>query len=251
MAPMLDLGFSGQINLDGTIDGSGYYWQWIWQQVQNLVGSTASQYAYFGSLDSNGDKIALDYDDGATYTAHVAGAAFDYDCSAYDLPYDLEPTQARPKTGGRIFGSSFYWNSTRPNEIDFDIYWKEHNGCRGNFTGRRCTLRPATVTYPVTIQMRVPGIAYLGPFYSLQMGTTRHDDKTNSILTPYPNEGFSNTTYGGIAISLVQNFNASIDIVDNYAADCNATADTCQNIFVNSSYLASGALVDSLIGESF
>ncbi|KAJ9614529.1 hypothetical protein H2200_002666 [Cladophialophora chaetospira] len=249
MAPVLDLGFSGEINPNGVIDPHGYYWQWVWQQVQNLVSSTTSQYAYFGSVDSNGNKIAVDYDDHATYTAYVDGAGFDYDCSPYNLSYDLEPTQSRPTTKGRIFQSSFYWNSTNPNEVDFDIYWKEHYGCQGSFTGRHCTLRPATVIYPVTIQMSVPGSTYPGPYYNLKTDTTRHDDKTKSILVPYPNEGTSNTTYGGIAETFVEFFNASIDIEDNYTPDCNVTASTCINAFENSSYLASGSLVDSLIGD--
>ena len=78
MAPTLDRGFSGQINVDHAIDLGGYYWQWIWQQVQNVVGSTVSQYAYFGSLNEQGQKIDLGYDQDATYTAYVDGAGFDY-----------------------------------------------------------------------------------------------------------------------------------------------------------------------------
>lgn len=236
MAPVLDQGFSAQINSDGVIDQGGYYWQWVWQQVQNVVASTASQYAYFGSLDESGNTIDLGYEEDATYSSMINGAGFDYDCQPYNLAYNLTPTASRLQTKGRIFESSFHWNETRPNEIDFDIYWKAYGSCQGSYTGRHCVLRAATVQYPVKIQMTVPGISYQGPFFSLQTGTTRQDDKTQAILKPYPSEGQGlNTTYGGIADSFVTVFNASIDIMDSF------------NNSFGSYWNATGPFTDSMI----
>ena len=234
MAPALDPGFSAQISTNGTIDRRAYNWEWIWMQVQNVVGSTTAEYTYFGSLDDNGDPFNFGYEENATYVAYVDGAGFEYDCQPYQTAYDLLPTTTRQHTQGRIFQSYFFWNSTRPNETIFDIFWKGDEPCRGNNTGRHCVLRPATVTYPISIFMKVPGIAYQGPFLKLQTGTTRHDDKTKVILQPYPSEGLDHTTYGGIAQSLNDSFNAHIDIVDTYYDD------------VNSSYTTYGSFSDSM-----
>jgi hypothetical protein len=104
------------------------------------------------------------------------------------------------------------------NEIYLDMYWKEDTSCLGSFQVRNCTLRAATVEYPVEVKLNVSQ-AVPGPYYSLQSGTTRFDDKVIRQLPVYPDEGdynkTANTTYGGIYMSLATWFGSTLSI-NNY-----------------------------------
>ena len=211
MMKQLQQGYSGYISSRGGVGTYDSIWPYVWQQVQNQAGNKYAQYAYFGAYDVNNHSLNLIYDNdtSSTFTARVAGAGFNMTCTPYQLSYDLLPSAAEPTKAGLIFWSSFHWDLASPNNATLDVYWKEDTSCVGQYQARNCSLVAATVEYPVQVQLDVSQ-SYPGPYYSLQPATTRQDDRVLDILDIYPDEGVTNTTYGGIFQSFSNWFDSTM-----------------------------------------
>jgi hypothetical protein len=229
MVPFLDPGYSG-IH-DGpalVLDTAGTPWANVWSQVQNVLGSKNAQYAYIGtyedSLNSDNYSFPFTYRNDSVYKAHAQGAGFDVSCETYSHPHNFTPTAKHNITGGRIFSATVEYDLASPNNMTIDVYYKNGSSCAFHILGKRCKLTAATVLYPIQVQMNISSSVYSGPFYSLQDGTTRQDDKTVKILPVFQNEGVDNWTYSGIPYTVGGYYNSTIDITD-YFGDVNASWD--------------------------
>ena len=213
MVKQLDLGYSAYPAPTATSWGAYTLSQWIsvWKQVTMSQWTGFADYAYFGSVSNkNGSEYDFGYNNMAPYAARVIGAGFDMTCNASTEPYDLEQGN-KEEVYGRIFNSYTDWDYTIPNEITVSFLWKASAPCTGSYQVRNCVLRAASVEYPIEISMNVSGSPYKGPFFSLAAGSTRANDRTIAMLPVYPQEGVENTTFGGIAGSLLD-FNSYYDI---------------------------------------
>ena len=152
----------------------------------------------------------------ATWKAKVPGVGFNYSCAKSTVPFDMVPYNTSANYSNSILGLNLRWNHSDPNTIYLDTYWKDTTSCTGAYKVRNCTLKTATVEYPVQVELNVSK-TLAGPYYSLQPATNRGDDKVLRILHPYPEEGHGNTTYGGIWYLFEQWYRGSIQIL-NYTA---------------------------------
>lgn len=221
MSTSLPLGYSAYRDTAASVDPAGSRWPYVWQQVQNMVGSPMWQYAYFGnwncSRHPNGDNChPWIYDDSSIYHTRANGAGFDASCVTHEEHYDFAPTPERIHNHGRIFESSFTWNESHPNEMVLKVMRKTTSSCVGNLVVKTCHLKAATFQYPIQVQMNVSATSYPGPFYILQPGTTRANDTFIRYLPQYEAEGSRNWTYAGIAQSFGAYYNASFDVFDVY-----------------------------------
>ncbi len=91
---------------------------------------------------------------------------------------------------------------------------KATKDCLGTLVVRNCTFRPATVTYPISINGNTSSI-------SLAAGTTIFDDKVDELV-PYPVDDYraqsslNISTYGGFYRSLSDTYSSSMQM--NYGA---------------------------------
>lgn len=235
-------GWSPNATSSGVSNFIGTTWPVVFQQATNIVGSRYSRYAYFGNWDEDlstdanttlNEQFYFNLTD-ATWTANVPGAGFDVECTSSTTAYNHSSSQgnvSRP-----LFSSTFRWNNTDPNTIYFDTLWKPGYDCAGELEVRSCVLTAAVVEYPVQVKLNVSS-AVVGPYYSLQPRTTRHDDKFISNASIYADEGIGNSTYGGIASSFSRWFGGNISIID-------VTADGGGRIPSPVGGFASGLLVD-------
>jgi Protein of unknown function (DUF3176) len=238
MVPFLDPGYSAfNDGLSDALDPAGTPWSNVWAQVQNVLGSKNAQYAYIGTYEDGtynyGGPFPFTYSNDSVYTTHAQGAGFDVSCETYSHPYNFTPTVEHNITGGRIFSATVSYDLTSPNNMTVEVYWKNESSCAFHILGKRCKLAAATVLYPIQVQMNISSSIYSGPFYSLQGGTTRQDDKTLKILPVFPQEGVNNWTYAGIPLSVGAYYNSTIDITDYLGG-------------VNGSWVPNGPLADTL-----
>lgn len=204
MVKQLDLGYSAYPAPTETSWGAYTFAQWftIWKQVQFSEFTEFANYAWFGSKsDLNSSAFEFGYNSLAPYKAKALGAGWDMNCQSSQEPYNLEQGD-REEVSGRIFNNYVSWSKDSPNTIQLYFLWKQDYSCVGNYEVRTCTLRAATIEYPIEISMNISGSPYKGPFYSLAPGSTRRDDRLVRILPVYEAEGRENTTFGGIAGSL-------------------------------------------------
>ena len=213
MVKQLDLGYSAYPAPTADLWGAYTWAQWfsIWKQVTLAQWTSYANYAYFGSVsDKNQSAFNFGYNNLAPYQARALGAGFEMTCDASTERYDLNQGKLDVVTG-RIFSSSISWDYLVPNEINLYFLWKPSGACAGEYQIRNCNLRAATVEYPIVISMNISGSIYKGPFFGLAPGSTRADDRVVRILPVYPDEGKDNTTFGGIAGSLLD-FESYYDI---------------------------------------
>lgn len=241
MVPFLDLGFSAtNVEAIDPVDLSGSGWQLVWEQFENVLGSKNAQYAYIGAFMSRtGKAFPFPYDnDTSIYTAHAEGAGFDVDCEPYSSFHDLTPTAEQNVTHGRISSATVSYDLAQPPKMVIDVSYKNESSCAFHMLGKRCTLTAATKLYPVQVQMNISSSSYSGPFYSLQDGTSRLDDKTLKKLDEFEYEGQQNWTYMGIAKLLGLYYNSTIDIEDSLQDN------------ITSSWNASGPLA-AILGSDY
>ncbi|KAL8924537.1 MAG: hypothetical protein Q9208_004012 [Pyrenodesmia sp. 3 TL-2023] len=175
------------------------------------------------SFNQNSSIIMADNGCKGLCTAQLRGAGLVANCSTSDSPLHLEtPKDMTGKdeeqeiqkiiNGTDIFGTYFLWSGN--GLFNLGVQHKATKDCQGTLVVRNCTFRPATVTYPVTINGNASSI-------SLAAGTTIFDDEVNELL-PYSLDGapvyasLNISTYGGLFKSLSDTYSSSM--LMNYGA---------------------------------
>lgn len=144
----------------------------------------------------------------------VSGAGLVANCSESSSPFFLSESEGNDEefqkalNGTEIFGTYFFWPPQAdmprwpvmtPGTFNLGVQFKSTEDCKGTMVVRNCTFRPATVTYPVSIDGNTSSI-------SLAAGTTVFDDEIQNIIPVPPfSEPFSHfniSTYGGFFKSL-------------------------------------------------
>lgn len=144
-------------------------------------------------------------------------------CQNYSIPYDLTYVEGEPAKSSSILLNFVNWNHSDPNVITLNMTWKRESSCVGAYERRICTLTAATVEYPVEMSLDVAG-KYRGPYFSLPVNTTWHNDKIIRELPVYDGEsqdakvtgvspGWS--TYGGIAFTFSKWYFANLTFAFN------------------------------------
>lgn len=223
-------------------------WPMTFQQVKNIAGSKYAGYAYVGAYDQCNtgatnctDTYAANYtmpspdhllatryydnDTLSTFTFRMEGVGFSMDCQNSTIPYNLLPVKGEATKSGTIFYTDVQWDHDKPNTITLEMYWKPNSSCVGSYEHRFCTLTAATVEYPVEMTLDVSKI-YRGPYFSLPVNSSIHDDKVIAELPVYSGDSqtpkntsfWGVTTFGGIALKFNEWYAANISYtfpVDN------------------------------------
>ncbi|KAK5104871.1 hypothetical protein LTR62_002644 [Meristemomyces frigidus] len=138
-------------------------------------------------------------------TGRLQGAGLAANCSSYAVPFDLNPgtpfnVSTDPAVQGiDIFSTAFLWAAARPGNFYLDALYKDSSamgtGCNGMLMVQNCTLRAATVQYPVIVDGNKSTI-------TLHPSSSIVDDVVNDVLSyvgvdmPGPN------SLGGYAFAL-------------------------------------------------
>lgn len=138
--------------------------------------------------------------------AYLLGAGFAANCSSYSTPWNLTAgASAATQFGVAAFQSDFVWSSSTFNTITLDAQYKTGFSCAGDMQVRNCTLRAATVRYPVIVDGNRSTI-------SLRPGSSIFDDVVVTVLpqnftsAPWPGD---RTTLGGFALALSNAYRSS------------------------------------------
>lgn len=212
------LGYSATENQNGEFTSTvGTRWPIVFQQATNIVGSLYSTYAYWGNWnywypDERINSELYENDTMAIWNTKIPGAGFNMSCVASTIPYNLSIDNGN--FSRLIYNSSFTWEPSAPNTINFDIMWKPDYNCTGDYQVRNCTLQAAVVEYPLQLELNVSK-AVPGPYYSLTPATTWHDDKVIREHEVYPEENLYNSTYFGMFNSFRKWYGGNITL-DNY-----------------------------------
>ncbi|KAL8749203.1 MAG: hypothetical protein Q9184_006900 [Pyrenodesmia sp. 2 TL-2023] len=168
-------------------------------------------------FNQNSSIIIADSGCKGSCTAQLRGAGLVANCSTSDsplhlsIPEDMTGQEEDEEVqniiqGTDIFGTYFLWSGN--GLFNLGVQHKSTKDCLGTLVVRNCTFRPATVTYPITINGNASSI-------SLGAGTTIFDDKVNELL-PYPlDEGrvqssLNISTYGGFFKSLSDTYSSTM-----------------------------------------
>ena len=149
-------------------------------------------------------------------TTTVRGAGFAINCSESTMPYSLTPivpppdgtfnnSQPAMATGTLAFGSFVSWNSWAPGTINMGIQFKDKPACDGLLQLRNCTLRAATVEYPVTVNGNKSTI-------ELSPGSSMFDDRVYNLTKVVQTTGPDSTTLGGFYKTLSDTYNSEANI---------------------------------------
>lgn len=148
-----------------------------------------------------------------TCSAKVKGVGFAVNCSSFEEPYKLTPSMAEDGTynpssdpammnGSNVFTSYFSWRAGAPNNITLGIKYKDKVDCAGKLMINECSLKLATVNYPVVIDGNKSTI-------TLEPNTSILDDEVEGYgNVPYESRQ-GPTTLGGIYRALDNKFNSS------------------------------------------
>ena len=144
-----------------------------------------------------------------TCNGRLRGAGFSVNCTQSTLSFSLVPsgpddTISQQHPYSQYFGislnSSMYGMPL--NSGTFSVVFKNTTACEGELQIQNCTLKPATVSYPVSIDGGRQSV-------SLQQGTTIWDDEVYSVLPDMQVEEARNT-FGGLYQSLGVRYEANI-----------------------------------------
>lgn len=219
-------------------------WGGVSQQVKNIAGSRYASYAYIGAYDQcdHGATICTDtymsseshpaedhllglryyYNDTqSVFSFRAQGAGFKIDCENYTAPYDMTYVEGQQNSHA-IFLNIVGWEVSNPNVITVLMRWKADSRCNGEFEIRSCTLKAATVEYPVEMSLNMAE-EYRGPYFSLPVNTTWEQDKIIEELPVYPHDNLiainssikGPTTYGGIFNSFSEWYRSNLTWIIN------------------------------------
>lgn len=144
-------------------------------------------------------------------SAKVMGAGFAANCSSSTTPYNLilplspdgsANVDSEAVQGDDGFLSSFNWNNGAPGNISLNVQYKSKPDCTGELTVKKCSLRAATVEYPVIINSNQSTI-------TLDPNTTIFDDAVSSIINVPDLRIQGSSTLGGIYLALNNQYNSS------------------------------------------
>lgn len=200
---------------NGNIDVLSTAFSDVWVQVLNLGASPNAGYAYAGTFIQNDNGEFWDWgcENSSICTTTALGAGFDVTCEQSKISYDLFPHEGMNYSSGTIFDTDIWWVRDQPNTIMMNLTWKDDPSCIGSMENRLCTARAAIVEYPIQIQMNISTTnVYPGPYVSLRGGTTRKDDKLNTIIPVMAGDGVNETIFGGIAVYFRNYFNSQMNI---------------------------------------
>ncbi|KAK4503410.1 hypothetical protein PRZ48_004325 [Zasmidium cellare] len=137
----------------------------------------------------------------------LSAAGLAVNCSSYTVPYNVVPDEGcnsitgstqqciDAQAGFIMFRSNISWFYDKPGQLNLDVQYKDQAACTGEMTIQNCTLRAATVRYPVIIDGDTSTI-YLDP------KSTIFDDVVD-FLGDYTDPGIQGPTQlGGYAHAL-------------------------------------------------
>ena len=133
--------------------------------------------------------------------AKAIGAGFAVNCSSYPFPFDLRPSPTggvdqSTTDGTQAFLSDFTWNGLfSGGNISLNVQYKDSTACNGDLVVKNCSLRAATVQYPVIIDNNNSSI-------SLDPSTTIFDDIVGPIQSIPLETEFGPSTLGGVNLAL-------------------------------------------------
>lgn len=159
---------------------------------------------------------------GAICSALMPSVGFWAECNSSSLPYDLpNDSSSNITTNATLFTSAITWTNSNPNDVDIRVQWKPVNEdatgpCKGTYKVKECKLRAASLLQPVQVTSFIPQ-TNLGPAFphftlNLDSSYTYTSDKLDEILPILPNEGITNSTYGGIASIMEKFLTGSVNI---------------------------------------
>ncbi|KAL2006822.1 hypothetical protein VTN00DRAFT_9490 [Thermoascus crustaceus] len=172
----------------------------------------------------------------------IRAAGFAVDCTGESFPYDFgsvfydengNPTGSDyhgPVTGMQditrvTFSSNFTFMVNRPSNVNFTVTYKDQIPCKSQLQVKRCTFRPATLNYPVSIENGTVGFSS-----SLSsLGTT-----PDTIVAAYSIDSieltYRNSTLGGVYLAASDLFTSQAHISQvNHQWTLNVTGTLAQN----------------------
>lgn len=190
LAPAIPFGFSGYIS------GRGY------DVSLYTTNFTPTVQAYNNRALINIGPTGC----GGVCSAKVLAAGFAVNCSSYPFAFDLRPSTSDPVgpatiNGTQVFISSFDWGVTSAQNIGLNIQYKNSPECYGDLVVQNCTLRSATVQYPVVINGNDSTIA-------LDPASTIYDDVVTEISATTVENRQGPTALGGLWLALSNRFNS-------------------------------------------
>lgn len=190
LAPAIPLGFSGYISGRGH-DVSLY-----------TTNFTPTVQAY----NNRAPIIMGSTGCGGVCSAKVLAVGFAVNCSSYPFAFDLRPSPSDPVgpatiDGTQAFISSFDWDFLSAQNIGLNIQYKNSPACYGDLVVQNCTLRSATVQYPVVINGNDSTI-------TLDPASTIYDDVVTKIGPTIVEDQQGPTTLGGLWLALSNRFNS-------------------------------------------
>jgi hypothetical protein len=190
LAPAIPFGFSGYIS------GRGY------DVSLYTTNFTPTVQAYNNRAPINIGPTGC----GGVCSAKVLAAGFAVNCSSYPFAFDLRPSPGNPigpatLNGTQAFISSFDWSAMSPQNIGLNIQYKKSPECYGNLVVQNCTLRSATVQYPVIINGNDSTV-------TLDPASTIYDDVVMEIKPTSVENRQGPTTLGGLWLALSNRFNS-------------------------------------------
>lgn len=138
--------------------------------------------------------------------ATLKGAGFAVNCSESTVPYTLEGGTTDNQinwvavNGTNVFTSNFTYWYTAPNDITLAVSFKRAKTCTGDINIKKCTLRAATVEYPVMFQ---------NDTVTLAETSTIFDDRVDSISKVAEQFSQGPTTLGGVSLALSNRFDST------------------------------------------
>jgi hypothetical protein len=202
----LPLGWSGNLNNDS----SGATVPLPSLVLSQFVGNSLSG-VQSSDFSTGGSGCAA----GAICSGLMPSVGFWSECNSSTIPYDLPSDSASNVTvNATLFSSDINWSNSNPNEMNLRVQWKPVNDdatgpCTGLYKVKQCRMVAASLNQPVQITSFTPQTTF-GPSFphftlNLDSSYTYTSDKLDQILPIHPNEGITNSTYGGIA-AIMQKF---------------------------------------------
>ena len=146
-------------------------------------------------------------------TGHLDAAGFAISCEnsteAFNNTENIEPTGA--STGfptNEVFKTSFAWQKEMPYHLNFSTRVKDTAECEGVLLVKECSLRLATMRYPIIIDGSRKTI-------SLKPDTSIFDDKGVAEIDELPIESTGLSMLSGIYLTLIGQFASSLSMTNS------------------------------------
>ena len=139
----------------------------------------------------------------------VHGAGFAINCSVGTVPFNLTPPDPLefPLPYAQIFSSDVGWNGSGRQDsgtINLEVQYKDTHKCDGSLQIRNCTMKHATVGYPVIIDGNQSTI-------KLDPATTMFDDTDLEVIDIDYSGGYR-STFGGFYTALHEEYVSSVSM---------------------------------------